>query len=138
MKLPPQLEQRWGGEAVTLFRDITNSGDFYRGLHPIPGAIEGIHYLDRLGYDVHICTAPSRHVPSCASEKIAWAIHHLGYDWGERTIIARDKTLVRGDYLIDDKPEVTGVLTPAWEHILFGAPHNTSLITWETITDIFS
>ncbi len=137
MKMPPQLESRWGIEAADLFRDITNSGDFYRGLDPIPGAIDGINRLFNLGYNVFICTAPSRWVPTCASEKIAWANHYLGELWGERTIIARDKTLVRGDYLIDDKPNVTGSLEPVWKHIVYAAPYNDSADTWETIAQRF-
>lgn len=31
---------------------------------------------------------------------------------------------VTGDILIDDKPSVTGVESPEWEHVLFDQPYN--------------
>jgi hypothetical protein len=39
-------------------------------------------------------------------------------------VMTRDKCLVQGDVLIDDKPEITGSLIPTWEHIVFAAPYN--------------
>jgi 5'-nucleotidase len=39
-------------------------------------------------------------------------------------IIIRDKTLVKGDFLIDDKPEVKGNQQPEWEYILYSQPYN--------------
>jgi len=47
-----------------------------------------------------------------------------GPSWVDRIVLAKDKTLVRGDVLIDDKPEVTGSLCPSWEHLVFEAPYN--------------
>jgi len=38
-----------------------------------------------------------------------------------------DKTTVRGDVLIDDKPKISGSQRPAWQQILFTAPYNTSV-----------
>ncbi|CAB1338014.1 unnamed protein product, partial [Coregonus sp. 'balchen'] len=50
---------------------------------------------------------------------------HLGYDFLEQIILTRDKTVVTGDILIDDKPDILGVEpNPTWEHILFTACHN--------------
>lgn len=135
IKLPPVLRQRFGEEAAKLFYDILSSGSFYFDLDPMPGAIEGMLALEEEGHDVMICTAPSRHVPTCASEKIEWAKSNLGWEWGAKTIIARDKTLIYGDYLIDDKHDIRGIHEPSWEHIVFKAPHNDSEITWETILD---
>jgi 5'-nucleotidase len=53
-----------------------------------------------------------------------WIRHHLGQEFAERTILTRDKTLVRGTILIDDKPSVSGVMQPEWEHVLFDQPYN--------------
>lgn len=133
MKMPPQLRARWGEEAASLFRKITQSGNFYLDLDVISGAREGVQALEDAGHTVLICTAPSRHVPSCASEKIQWAENRLGPGWGERTIITRDKTLIIGDYLIDDNPAISGAKKPAWYHVLFAAPHNEGCIQWEQI-----
>jgi 5'-nucleotidase len=41
-----------------------------------------------------------------------------------KVVVSKDKTLVRGHVLIDDKPEVSGALTPVWQHVLFETPGN--------------
>ncbi len=38
----------------------------------------------------------------------AWVEKHLGYDFLEQVILTRDKTLIAGDILIDDKPDILG------------------------------
>jgi len=49
----------------------------------------------------------------------------MGEDFLRRLIITRDKTLVKGAVLIDDKPHVTGAVTaPDWTHLLFDQPYN--------------
>lgn len=39
-------------------------------------------------------------------------------------IMTHDKTLVQGLVLVDDKPVITGALTPTWRHIIFDASYN--------------
>uniref|UniRef100_A0A3B3V3R2 5',3'-nucleotidase, mitochondrial n=1 Tax=Poecilia latipinna TaxID=48699 RepID=A0A3B3V3R2_9TELE len=64
----------------------------------------------------------------CVFFQYAWVEKHLGCDFLEQVILTRDKTLIAGDLLIDDKPDIQGVEpTPAWEHILFTACHNKHL-----------
>jgi hypothetical protein len=41
---------------------------------------------------------------------------HLGSEFTKRVILTRDKTLVRGDVLIDKKPTIGGISTPQWRH----------------------
>ena len=41
-----------------------------------------------------------------------------------RIIISTDKTTVRGDVLIDDKPIITGSMQPTWRQLMFDAPYN--------------
>jgi 5'-nucleotidase len=103
---------------------IQGSLGFYRHLHPIPGAVAAIRALDATAHDVWLCTTPDSLSRTCASEKIAWAEDHLGPGWGTRVILTHDKALVRGDFLIDDKPEITGSARPEWQHILFDQPYN--------------
>lgn len=38
----------------------------------------------------------------------AWIEKHLGYDFLDQIILTRDKTVVTGDILIDDKPDILG------------------------------
>ena len=109
---------------------------FFESLEPVEGALEALHELVSSGYDVRICTAPKKSYQYCVTEKLSWIERYLGKDFVRRTILTRDKTLVRGSILIDDKPHVEGVATPEWEHIIFDTPYNRKIIwkrrlTWQ-------
>lgn len=108
---------------------------FYSKLDPIDGAVEALHGMLDAGFDVRIVTAPWPANPTCASDKTNWVRRHLGNEWGNRVIQSVDKTLIRGDVLIDDRPTVTGEDTPSWEHILFTAPYNAHITDRRRITD---
>jgi 5'(3')-deoxyribonucleotidase len=47
-------------------------------------------------------TAPSEHNPLSYTEKRIWIEKHLGFDFVERLIICSNKSLLKGDILIDD------------------------------------
>jgi hypothetical protein len=47
-----------------------------------------------------------------------------GFRVHQAVILTRDKTLVRGDVLVDDKPEIGGLATPHWRHLLYDQPYN--------------
>ena len=100
---------------------------FFESLPPVSGAVEAARALLAAVHDVRICTAPVNQYRYCAGEKIAWVEQHLGTEWTRRVIIAKDKTWVRGDILIDDKPNIEGTLPPLWQHRLYDAPHNRHL-----------
>ena len=94
---------------------------FYRGLGPIDGALEGFAALSaRPELDVHILTAPSVYNPLSYTEKRLWVEDHLGFDAVHRLIIAPDKSMLRGDYLIDDQSEGRGQERFAGTLIHFG------------------
>lgn len=104
--------------------ELQSEPGFFRALPPVAGAVKGVHGLLDAGVDVRICTAPLSASPTCASEKLAWVGEHLGRALVGRTIVAKDKTYVVGDVLLDDRPEVTGDLVPLWEHVVFDASYN--------------
>lgn len=114
---------------------IYTTPGFYRSLPPITGAVESINELLVLGHDVHICTSPLNAYRHCVLEKYEWVEHHLGSEFIAKMVVTKDKTLVQGDILIDDKPEIIGICTPTWRHILFDQPYNRHVkgnrITWE-------
>jgi len=97
---------------------------FYSNLRPIPGARSALRAMLKAGHDVRIVTSPWISNPTCASDKLNWVAKHYGDHWAQRVIITTDKTLVHGDCLVDDKPEVKGDLEPTWEHVLFDQPYN--------------
>lgn len=104
--------------------EMMNMPGFYRDLEPMDGSVQALHTMKEAGIDVFLCTAPYVTHKTCASEKMEWVEQHLGSAWLNRTIITSDKTLVRGDVLIDDKPNIKGAMTPTWKHIVFDAPYN--------------
>lgn len=97
---------------------------FFRGLQPIEGGGDAIDEMMVDGIDVFICSTPLTAYENCVLEKYAWVEEHLGHRWTKRIILTKDKTLVHGDILIDDKPQVEGLMVPTWEHVLFDQPYN--------------
>lgn len=99
---------------------------FYRSLPIVTGAKEALAEMIRSGIDVRICTAPLSKYENCVLEKYEWVDFHLGPQFVDRIVMSRDKTLIHGDFLIDDRPEVEGLLSPSWEHLIFDNPYNRS------------
>lgn len=105
-------------------RDIVNTPGFFATLPPIAGGAQAMRAMLELGWDVRVCTAPLLSNPTCASDKLAWLDEHVGDGWSRRAIVSKDKSLVRGDLLIDDKPVIATSLTPTWQHVVFDATYN--------------
>jgi 5'-nucleotidase len=110
-----------------IIKCIMNDPSFYAVLEPIPGARTALREMLKEGHDVRIVTSPWVSNPTCASDKLNWVVRRYGAHWGQRVIITTDKTIVRGDVLIDDKPDVTGVEVPDWTQVFFTQPYNVGL-----------
>jgi 5'-nucleotidase len=104
---------------------VINQPHFFRDLPPMPGAVEAVREMLEAGFDLYICTSPLDTNPTCCQDKLEWVRKYLG-DLMPMTkvVMSRDKTLMIGDVLIDDKPEVKGKMSGVWEHIIFDAPYN--------------
>lgn len=111
-------------EEKKIIKQIMNDPRFYSELEPIRGAKTVLRAMLKRGHDVRFVTSPWVSNPTCASDKLNWVVKHYGAHWGQRVIITTDKTLVRGDVLIDDKPEITGAADPEWVHVLYSQPYN--------------
>ena len=103
---------------------IYHSAGFYRSLPVIPGAVAAVAELQSLGHDVRICSAPLTAYRHCVAEKFEWVEKHFGAEFVDRLVLTKDKTLVRGDVLVDDRPAVLGALNPTWRHVVFDQPYN--------------
>lgn len=103
---------------------IYTAPGFIRNLPPVPGAIDAVRELMALGMDVRICSSPLRQYDNNVLEKYQWIEQHLGRAATERLILTRDKTLVQGDLLIDDRPRIEGAVRPRWQHVIYDAPYN--------------
>ena len=102
---------------------------FVAGFAPIAGAVEAMREMQaHPNLEVFICTAPLLASRFCAQEKTEWVRRHLGPAWVARLIIASDKSVVRGDILIDDAPSANArAVAPAWEQVWFTQPYNATL-----------
>ena len=114
---------------------------FILNLPRLDGALEAVTQLVELGHEVRICSSPLSSYQNCVEEKYAWVERHFGKDFTKKIILAKDKTVIRGDLLIDDKPEISGLLNPAWEHIIFDRPWNRTVqenkrLTWKNWCDV--
>ncbi len=108
---------------------INSQKGFYLNLEPIENSILAIsEMLNDKNLEVFFCTTPSKKYKHCVPEKYRWIEKYFGFKATEKIIMTRDKTLVKGDFLIDDKPEILGaVKNPDWEHIYFTQPYNKNL-----------
>ena len=138
--LEHDVEKNYPPAYRDLIDEITVRKGFFGSLEPMPGAKDALEALLAMWHDVRICTAPKRDHTFCVPEKLAWIDQHLGRKWTERTIITRDKTLVQGDFLIDDKPRVAGVCKPSWEQIFYDQPYNRAWsnrrLTWVNYKEV--
>mmetsp|Transcript_18109 Transcript_18109/g.22313 ORF Transcript_18109/g.22313 Transcript_18109/m.22313 type:complete len:630 (-) Transcript_18109:2505-4394(-) len=109
--------------------EVVRQPGFYCSLQPIPGAIDALKEMLAEGVDVRLVTSPHPTCyASCASEKYKFVEKYLGPEFLPRLVIVRDKTYMFGDFLIDDKPHVTGSRRdPQWNHILFSQPYNADI-----------
>ncbi|XP_016067852.1 PREDICTED: 5'(3')-deoxyribonucleotidase, cytosolic type [Miniopterus natalensis] len=116
-----------------IFQDkvasVYEAPGFFLDLEPIPGALEAMQAMNAMqDTEVFICTSPLMKYDHCVGEKFRWVDKHLGPQFVERIILTRDKTVVLGDLLIDDKDTILGQEEiPSWEHILFTCCHNQHL-----------
>lgn len=123
---------------------LSSEQGFYESLEPVTYAIEAFHEIANENIngstvDIFICTSPKRFKKSPYSlrEKSEWVKKYLGEEFVDRIIFTRDKTLINGDILIDDKPVQAGVHTPAWTHVYYDRPYNKlydrpRVLSWKT------
>jgi len=137
------VKEQYPDDLKPLVSEIVWAPGFFRGMLPIEGAKEALFEMDAMGTEVFICTSPLSTYKNCVLEKFEWVDKHLGTGWTKRIILTRDKTLVKADILIDDKPNITGVeVLPGWEHILYDRPYNRNVnrkrLTWNDWKEVLS
>ena len=109
---------------------------FYANLAPIEGALDTMNWL--LTSPVlkpYILTAPSIYNPMSYTEKRVWVEKYLGLEFTERLIISPDKSLLKGDVLIDDRTEGHGQDKFNGELLHFGSP---TYLDWQAIQQYLS
>jgi len=114
---------------------------FFLNLQPVKGSIEAINVMLELGHDVRICTSPLSRYENCVLEKYQWVEEYFGRDFTRRIILSKDKTIIRGHFLIDDKPSMKDAGKAEWEHIIYDCPYNLNVrdgkrLTWKNYRNV--
>lgn len=135
------VKDSYPDELKPLAAEILLESSFFRDMAPMPGAKEALEEMRALRLEVFICTSPLSSYNNCVLEKYEWVERVLGPEWVSQVILTKDKTVIKGNFLIDDKPLISGVEpAPEWEHILYDRPYNREIkrkrITWENWRDI--
>ncbi|XP_069510928.1 5'(3')-deoxyribonucleotidase, cytosolic type [Ambystoma mexicanum] len=109
---------------------IYTTAKFFTDMEPLPGAIDAIKEMTQMAdTEVLFCTTSLRTFDNCLPEKYGWIRQYLGPEFVDKIIIIRDKTLVDGHLLFDDKDTITGLKEkPSWEHILMSTAHNKDVV----------
>lgn len=124
-----------------ILDEMWASDGFFAGIAPIEGARRVLYELEALGHHVTIATAPWPASRTCADDKLAWVERFYSPRWRGRTTLVGDKTTLRADVLVDDKPEIGGHYPPVWRHLIYGDyPYNAHvagprLRQWTTAAD---
>jgi 5'(3')-deoxyribonucleotidase len=72
-------------------------------MKPIPGAIEAFKQLS-FKFDTYILSTAPWENPSAWYDKLIWVKKNLGAVAYKRLILTHHKNLLRGDFLVDDRP----------------------------------
>lgn len=125
--------------AVDVWADV----GLFRRMRPYAGIREAFAEIENeLGAEIRICSSPAYKNKSCLRDKTDWLTEHLGEQYARSAVFTKDKTLVMGDYLIDDNPTITGFYTPVWEHVVFDQPYNQHIraprmFAWDRWREVF-
>ena len=107
----------------------------FDAMEPIEGSIDAFHELNK-DHDVYIVSAPPLKHDNAYNQKIEWIKRNLGSQFEERVIFTRNKSLLRGDYLIDDnttKHGIDGFETQKDQVLIHFNPERSPLEEWVKI-----
>lgn len=103
---------------------------WFRDLPVTPGAQEGVErLLERPDLDVWVCTKPMEKNDRCRDDKGLWLRDHFPA-LVKKMILAPDKSLVKGDILLDDAPRLDWVARADWEPVIFPSVFNEEGTQW--------
>lgn len=83
--------------------DIKRMPGAYLQMLPINLALQSVQSLVGMGFDVWLATKPPTGIPFAYADKVQWVLTNLPY-LKRKIILTHDKSLLLGDYLIDDRP----------------------------------
>lgn len=111
-KLSPEVREQYRGH-------LDDVPGLFLMMAPMPGAIDAALKLAE-SFDAYILSTAPWNNPSSWADKVSWIQQHLGKPYEKRLILSHHKDLLKGDFLIDDRPK-HGVDTFEGEWIQFGS-----------------
>lgn len=118
-KLPPASRNK-------VMSELSRAGFCY-DLEALPGAIQGVKDLVAAGCDVHFVTS-LWNSPTWAYDRQRWLQKHGLLDSYSRLVFAKNKWVVKGDILVDDKISNVEKWAAEWPNgigICWAQPWNT-------------
>lgn len=112
-----------------LMRDAINTPGWFTSLKVTTGATVGAQGLLGAGHEVWVATKALETNPTCRDEKVAWLREHFPY-LEDRMFITPDKSLLRGDILLDDAPKPKWLKDAVWQPVIFDATYNGAGTVW--------
>jgi 5'-nucleotidase len=97
--------------AAKVYGFLSTPG-FFRNAPALPGALEGLKKLHDAGHKIVILSSPSG--PISAKEKLEWLAEKLPWLSDKNIMLANQKTMVKGDILIDDHPDTIVRYSETW------------------------
>ena len=119
---------RLAGVAPEVTRQFGDSPERIPGLYalmpPMPGALEAFVELAGL-FDTYVLSTAPWSNPSAWTDKLLWVQLHFGKEPDspayKRLVLSHHKDLQRGDFLVDDRPDLHGVEAFPGEVLHFGS-----------------
>ena len=121
--VPPERQQ--------ALADYMVSEDFFAVLRVMPHAQRVLQRLQQ-HYEIYIATA-AMEVPSSFKAKFHWLRQHFPFIPPSHIVFCGNKSILRGDYLIDDNPRQLRLFEG--EGILFSSPANVNVTGFRRVHD---
>ena len=121
--VPPERQQ--------ALADYMMSEDFFAVLRVMPHAQRVLQRLQQ-HYEIYIATA-AMEVPSSFNAKFHWLKQHFPFIPASHIVFCGNKSILRGDYLIDDNPRQLRLF--GGEGILFSSPANVNVTGFRRVHD---
>ncbi len=130
------LEGKWLWDFVPperhqVLADYMMSEDFFAVLRVMPHAQCVLERLQE-HYEIYIATA-AMEVPSSFNAKFHWLKQHFPFIPPSHIVFCGNKSILRGDYLIDDNPRQLRLFHG--EGILFNSPANVNVTGFRRVHD---
>jgi 5'(3')-deoxyribonucleotidase len=121
--VPPERQQ--------VIAEYITSEDFFAVLEVMPHSQRVLEHLQSR-YEIYIATA-AMEVPSSFNAKFRWLSQHFPFIPPSHIVFCGNKSILRGDYLIDDNPRQLRLFRG--EGILFGSPANAHVTGFRRVRD---